>query len=407
MALFTYKGRNQAGELVEGQQEADSTAVLADQLTAASVTPVSIDEVVEAENVSEKLARFLGFGKPGLADLILFSRQMYSLVKAGVPIIRGLRLIADSSRNPIFVESLHSVVDDLESGRTFSGALARHPEIFGSLYVNIVRVGEETGKLEDALLRLYLYFDADKVTLEKIKSALFYPATVIIAILLAVMFLMAKVIPKFAEIFANFDLDLPVQTRIIISISDFIADYWWLLAMLAAITIVGTRQYVRTEQGRYNWHRYKLKLPAVGDIIRRATLARFSRSFAMSNSAGVPILEGLTITSRAVDNVYVESKIGTMRTEVEKGETLTRAAAATELFTPLVIQMLTVGEETGQVDQMMEEVADFYEREVAYDIDNITKIIEPVLTVILGIMVLILAMGIFLPMWDLVKITQK
>lgn len=407
MALFAYKGRNQAGELVEGQLEADTTEVLAGQLIAANLTPISIDEIAEAGNISEKLARFLGFGKPGLADLILFSRQMYALVKAGVPVIRGLTLIADSTRNPIFAENLHSVVEDLESGRTFSGALARHPEIFGPLYVNIVRVGEETGKLEEALLRLYLYFDADKVTLEKIKSALFYPITVIVAIILAVMFLMAKVIPKFAEVFAQFDLDLPMQTKIIISISNFIADYWWLIATLAVITIVGARQYIKTEQGRYNWHSYKLRLPGIGDIIRRATLARFSRSFAMSNSAGVPILQGLTITSRAVDNDFVEAKIRKMRTEVEKGETLTRAARSTELFTPLVIQMLTVGEETGQVDQMMEEVADFYEREVAYDIDNITKIIEPVLTVILGLMVLILAMGIFLPMWDLVKITQK
>lgn len=407
MALFAYKGRNQAGELIQGQREADSTEVLASQLAAANIIPISINETEEKENRTEKFTRFLGLGKPGLSDLILFSRQMYALVKSGVPIIRGLTLIADSTRNPIFSECLSSVVDDLESGRTFSGALARHPEIFGPLYINIVRVGEETGKLEESLLRLYQYFDQDKVTLEKIKSALFYPITVIVAIILAVMFLMAKVIPKFAEIFQQFNLDLPIQTRIIIAISNFIADFWWLLAMLAVAGIVGARQYVKTEAGRYNWHRMKLNIPNIGDIIRRATLARFSRSFAMANSAGVPILQGLTITSKAVDNDYVEAKIRKMRTEVERGETITRAATSTELFTPLVIQMLAVGEETGQIDEMMVEVADFYEREVAYDVDNITKIIEPILTVILGLMVLILAMGIFLPMWDLVKITQR
>lgn len=406
MALFTYTGRDHTGELIEGQREADSTDAIASHLAATRITPISINEIKQKGGVANTLARSLGLGKPGLADLILFSRQMYALVKSGVPIIRGLTLVADSTRNPIFADSLKSVVDDLESGRTFSGALARHPEIFKPLYINIVRVGEETGKLEEALLRLYQYFDQDKITLEKIKSALFYPITVIVAIILAVMFLMAKVIPKFAEIFEKFELDLPIQTKVIISISNFIAEFWWLLAMITAVTIVGVRHYVKTEQGRYNWHSYKMRLPAIGDIIRRATLARFSRSFAMSNSAGVPLLQGLTITSKAVDNDYVEVKIRAMRTEVEKGETITRAATSTGLFTPLVLQMLAVGEETGQIDQMMEEVADFYEREVAYDVDNITKIIEPVLTVILGIMVLILAMGIFLPMWDLVKITQ-
>lgn len=407
MAIFDYTGRNQTGELVKGRQEADSSDSLAGQLMSVNVAPVSIKEVTISVDYSENLKRALGIGKPKLVDIILFSRQMYALAKSGVPIIKGLGLIAGSTRNEIFAEALKQVVDNLESGQSLSAALSHHMDIFSPLYINIIRVGEETGNLDEAFLRLYKYLDADKVTLEKIKSALFYPTSVLIAIVLAITFLMAKVIPKFAMVFEKFDLELPFQTRILISSSNFVADYWWLIFILVVGGIIATRRYISTDAGRYNWHQKKLKIPRIGDILLRAMLARFSRAFAMSYTAGVPILQVLTTTAKAVDNDYMEAKINTIRNDVERGETLTRAAKSSGLFTPLVIQMMEVGEETGRLDEMMLEVAEFYEREVAYDVDNLSKIIEPVLTVVMGIMVLILALGIFLPMWDLVKITQR
>jgi MSHA biogenesis protein MshG len=407
VAIYEYSGRNLAGDLIQGQREADSAEILAGSLLETRITPIEIREVEESGEFTDRLKKFFGLGKPTLTDIILFSRQMYTLSKSGVPIIRSLSLIAESTRNEVFAETLREVGDDLESGRDFSGALARHPKIFGPLYVNIIRVGEETGRLEDALLRLHEYLDADKVTLEKIKSALFYPALVIGAIICAVIFLMAKVIPKFAAIFEKFNLELPLQTRIIIAISNFIADHWMLLTFVVVAAVAGIRAYLDTEKGRYNWHRYKLRIPRIGDIVLRATLARFTRAFAMSNSSGVPILQGLAVTAKAVDNDYVEARIRAMRNDIERGESITRAAIETGLFTPLVLQMLAVGEETGRIDEMMEEVADFYDREVAYDVANLTRIIEPALTVIMGLLVLILAMGIFLPMWDMVKITQR
>ena len=407
MAIFDYTGRNQSGELVAGRREADSSDSLAGQLTAANVTPVSIDEAVVSAEFSESLKKMLGIGKPKLVDLILFSRQMYALAKSGVPIIRGLGLIAGSSRNKFFAEALSDVVEDLESGQTLSAALSHHMDIFSPLYINIIRVGEETGNLDESFLRLYEYLDTDKVTLERIKSALFYPTTVLIAIVLAITFLMAKVIPKFAMVFEKFNLDLPFQTQILIALSNFVVDYWWLLLLLTVSLIVGLRKYIKTDAGRFKWHRKKLKIPRIGDILQRALLGRFSRAFAMSYSAGVPILQTLTTTAKAVDNDYMELKINNIRNDVERGETITRAARSANMFTPLVIQMLEVGEETGRLDEMMQEVAEFYEREVAYDVENISKIIEPILTVVMGLMVLILALGIFLPMWDLIKITQR
>ena len=407
MAIFDYTGRNQSGELVAGRREADSSDSLAGQLTAANVTPVSIDEAVISAEFSESLKKMLGIGKPKLVDLILFSRQMYALAKSGVPIIKGLGLIAGSTRNKIFAEALSEVVEDLESGQTLSAALSHHMDIFSPLYINIIRVGEETGNLDESFLRLYEYLDTDKVTLERIKSALFYPTTVLIAIVLAITFLMAKVIPKFAMVFEKFNLELPFQTQILIALSNFVVDYWWLLLLLSVSLVVGLRKYIKTDAGRFKWHRQKLKIPRIGDILKRALLGRFSRAFAMSYSAGVPILQTLTTTAKAVDNDYMELKINKIRNEVERGETITRAARSANMFTPLVLQMLEVGEETGRLDEMMQEVAEFYEREVAYDVENISKIIEPILTVVMGLMVLILALGIFLPMWDLIKITQR
>ena len=309
--------------------------------------------------------------------------------------------------NEIFAQAIRTVAEDIATGRDLADAFARHPKIFNSLFVNIVRVGEETGKLDEAFLRLFHYFDTDKVTLERIKSVLLYPAIVLVAIVAAITFLMAKVIPKFAEVFRNFDLELPIQTRIIIALSEFVANYWWLLAIISISGFIALRNYVKTEKGRMHWHTKKLTIPRIGNIILRATLARFSRAFAMANSAGVPILTGLTITARAVDNDFVESKIHAMRNDVERGDSLTHAAINTKMFTPLVIQMLSVGEETGRIDEMMQEVADFYEREVAYEVQNLTKIIEPILTVIMGLMILVLALGVFLPMWDLMKIAQR
>ncbi|HEY9052206.1 MAG TPA: type II secretion system F family protein [Gammaproteobacteria bacterium] len=407
MPIFEYKGRDTSGALIQGEREADSSNDIASYLFTANVTPIEITETKSQSNHLQQLAIRLGFGKPKSTDLILFCRQMYALSKSGVPIIQGLGLLAASSKNEIFSDAIHEVVADLEAGRDLAGAFARHPKIFNSLFVNIIRVGEETGRLDEAFLRLYHYFDTDKVTVEKIKSVLFYPAIVVVAIIAAITFLMAKVIPKFAEVFKNFDLTLPIQTRLIIAISEFVADYWWLLLIISIGGFIAIRRYINTDAGRMKWHRNKLKIPRIGDIVLRATLARFSRAFAMANTAGVPILQGLTVTARAVDNDYVESKIHAMRNDVERGDSLTHAAISTHLFTPLVIQMLSVGEETGRIDEMMQEVAEFYEREVAYEVQNLTKIIEPILTVIMGLMVLVLALGVFLPMWDLMQIARR
>ncbi len=327
-------------------------------------------------------------------------------MKSGVPMLKSISGLIQSSRNFKLIEALKDMMSNLESGRDLSSSLARHPNMFSPLYINMVKVGEETGRLEDSFFRISEYLAREKDTREKIKAALRYPTFVIVAIAIAIAIINIWVIPAFAGLFAKAEVELPWQTRLLMATSDFFVQWWPLLLVGIISSIIAARFYVQTENGRYQWDHYKLKIPLVGDIIYRATLARFARSFSMGLKSGVPLIQSMTVVSRSVDNEYISDKILSMRSGVERGESLTRTAALTKMFTPLVIQMLSVGEETGKVDDMMVEVADYYDREVDYDIKNLSSMIEPILIIAIGIMVLILALGVFLPMWDMAKVIK-
>lgn len=406
MPLFAYKGRNTRGKLIQGEIDAGTIDSVASQLFNIGITPIDINERKVSSGVDISLSKFLIKKAPSLDDLILFSRQMYTLMKAGVPLIKSITGLIKSSRNFKIVEALKDIMSNLESGRDLSSSLARHPGIFASLYISMVKVGEETGRLEESFFRISEYLAREKETRERIKAALRYPMFVIVAIAIAIGVINIWVIPAFAELFNKAGVELPWQTRFLMGTSDFFVQYWPMLLAGIIGSIVAARFYVQTENGRYQWDNYKLKIPIAGDIIYRATLARFARSFAMGLSSGVPLIQAMTVVSRSVDNEYISEKILGMRNGIERGESLTRTAGLTEMFTPLVLQMLSVGEETGQVDDMMIEVAEYYDREVDYDIKNLSASIEPILIVAIGIMVLILALGVFLPMWDLAKVVQ-
>ncbi len=400
MPLFHYKGRAHRGDSIEGVIEASTADDVADQLFSSGITPIDITEKIEQVDVLAELKDRL-VRKPGLPDLILFSRQMYTLTRAGVPLSRAITGLAKSNDNPIIAKTLMDIVVALESGRTLSNALNQHPKLFSHLFVNMVQVGENTGRLEESFLQLSNYLELEKDTRDRIKTALRYPAFVIIAITAAMFIINMFVIPAFAKVFNSFNAELPWATKLLMGTSQFTISYWpYILAVLIA-TIFGIRNYVKTDNGKYQWDKYKLKIPATGPIIKKATLGRFARAFAISTKAGVPVVQGLTVVSRAVDNSYVEENIQQIRNGIERGETLTRTATSTGMFTPLVLQMLAVGEETGAIDELMDEVADFYEREVELELKNLSSAIEPILIVAIGVMVFILALGVFLPMWDL------
>ncbi|HDP89049.1 MAG TPA: type II secretion system F family protein [Thioalkalivibrio sp.] len=407
MPNFQYKARNLDGRALSGQIEAPSPDAAAEQLIENGYTPVQISEARASHDMGEALRRAFGLGRPSLSELALFTRQLYALTRAGVPIIRGMNQLAASTRNPLLRGAIEAIVDDLESGRDLAGALARHTDIFMPLYINLVRVGEESGRLDEAFMRLYQYLEREKKTANQIKAAMRYPAFVLLAVGVAIFILMAFVIPEFARVFERFRLDLPLPTRVIMTLAEFTAAWWW--ALLGAIggAAYGFRRYIDTDRGRLWWDAWRLRIPVFGSIVLRATLARFARAFAMATRSGVPLIQALGVVSRAIGNEYLGGKIVGMREGIERGETITRTAAAMGVFTPLVLQMLAVGEETGQTDDMLEEVAAFYEEEVDYDVARLAELIQPLLTVAMGIIVFILALGVFLPMWDLTQIAGR
>jgi MSHA biogenesis protein MshG len=401
---FAYQGRNTRGELVKGVLEGASSSAVADQLFNTGITPVHIDEAPAAGALAPSagvLQMRFGEARVELADLMLFSRQMYTLLKAGVPIVRGLAGLQESAQNPSLQKALGDVRESLESGRELSLGLRRHPKVFPNFMVSLVRVGELTGRLDEVFLRLSEFFTFEKKMREDIKAALRYPGIVILALVAAMFIVNIFVIPAFGKIFASFKTELPLVTRMLIATSNLFVAYWPLMIVLLVAAIVGWRFYVGTPAGRYQWDRLKLRLPVVGELIHKATLARFSRSFALSGKSGVPIVQALAVVAEAVDNAYLQARILQMRDGIERGESILRTAVATGVFNPVVLQMVAVGEETGEIDALMNEIADMYEREVGLEVEGLTAKLEPILLVVMGVLVLILALGVFLPMWDL------
>ena len=402
MASFRYSGRDAEGGKVMGIIDASSADAVATELLAKSVTPLTIEEqdAVDAD-VFASISEMLRSKTVDLDELIIFCRQMYSLAKAGVPIIRAIAGLGESHRNRYFREILQKVRSDLEGGVSMAVALNAHPKVFGTLFVSMISVGENTGQLDQAFRQLGSYLDLERETRKRIKQATRYPLFVLSAMVVAMTVINLFVIPAFAKVFAQFHAQLPWPTRFLIGTSQFFQDFWWLMALLLGGGIYGFFKWLETEPGALKWDQIKLRLPIVGGIFERIALARFTRTFAMMYKAGVPLLQTLSINSASVGNKYIGQAILGMREGVERGEALTRSASASGLFTPLVLQMMAVGEETGAIDDLFIEVADFYEQEVDYDLGQLASAIEPILIVAMGIMVLILALGVFLPMWEL------
>jgi MSHA biogenesis protein MshG len=409
MAAYSYIGRDSRGTQVKGSLEATNSAAAAEQLSRQQIIPISIESAKSAKeaNVSQiNISELLGFDLVSLDDLIIFCRQMYALMRSGVPILRAINGMAESTTSEKLKAALITVSGQLEGGYTLSTAMNRHPKIFPPLFISLVHVGENTGKLDDAFAKLASYFDREQETRKRIKTALRYPSFVLGAIVVAMVILNIFVVPTFANMFTKLGAELPTATKILIASSDFFLNYWPHLLIGCIFTFFGIRHYVKTDQGRYWWDKRKVRLPIVGSIIERSILSRFSHSFAIVLRAGVPMTSGLNLVSDAVDNSYMKEKILTIRKSIESGESLLRSAVASKMFTPLVLQMVAVGEETGRVDELLEEVGEYYEREVDYELSNLTAKIEPIMIAIVAGMVMILALGIFTPMWDMMSAFQ-
>ncbi|WP_043308084.1 type II secretion system F family protein [Pseudomonas sp. ML96] len=408
MSQFRYTGRDAQGGKVVGTLQGASSDSVASDLLAQKITPLTIEEQAEqsGEDVFAALKEKLRRKSIDLEELIIFCRQMYSLTKAGVPIIRAIGGLAESHRNQYFREVLQEVRADLEGGVSMAVALHAHPKVFGTLFISMISVGENTGQLDQAFRQLSNYLELERETRKRITQATRYPLFVMAAMGVALVVINLFVIPAFAKVFEQFHAQLPWPTRVLIGTSQFFQDFWWLMLLVFVGGLYAFFKWAETEAGALKWDATKLRLPIVGGIFERIALARFTRTFAMMYRAGVPLLQTLSINSASVGNRHIGQAILGMREGVERGEALTRTASASGLFTPLVLQMMAVGEETGALDDLFVEVADFYEQEVDYDLKQLASAIEPILIVAMGGLVLILALGVFLPMWELASVAK-
>jgi len=400
MPMFAYKGRDSQGALVQGTLESTDSSNVASQLSSLNITPIEI-KFQSAKAASKEINLNLFKEKISTLDVMLFSRQMYTLLKAGIPIMNALNGLQASTQNKAFSLVIGNVRESLAGGRELSVALAQHPNVFSSFYVSMVRVGESTGLLDSVFFRLFEHLEFERFMRDQIKAALRYPTFVVIAMAVAIVVVNLFVIPAFAKVFESFGAELPLMTRGLLAFSGFMQASWpYLLALVVGAAFL-FRSYTATGVGKYNWDSFKLKTPIAGKIVHKATMARFARSFALSSKSGVPITNGLKLVAQTTDNDYVGSRIDQMREGVERGESILRTATNSGVFNPIVLQMIAVGEESGSLDDLMEEIADMYQRDVEYEIKTLGAQIEPILIVFLGVMVLILALGIFLPIWDL------
>ncbi|MCL6482660.1 MAG: type II secretion system F family protein, partial [Janthinobacterium lividum] len=401
MPFFAYKARNASGELLSGVMEGADSGAVADQLFSTGATPVEILATKKAATTGADIGWWqrLTEKKVSSMDVQLFSRQLYTLLKAGVPIMRGLAGLQESAISPAFGRVIKDVRESLDAGRELSAAMARHPTVFTPFYLSMVRVGEMTGRLDEVFLRLFDHLEFDRDMRARVKTATRYPTFVIVAMLIAMVIVNMFVIPQFVKVFASFNVELPLMTRILIGTSAFMVNYWPLLLVVTIASITAFRAWLRTIPGRYTWDRYKLRFPIAGKIILKGTMARFARSFALSSTSGVPIVQALTVVSQTVDNAYLCARVEQMRDGVERGDSILRTSVTAGVFTPVVLQMIAVGEESGSLDDLMNEIAQMYEREVDYELKTLSAQIEPILIAFLGAMTLVLALGIFLPVW--------
>lgn len=405
MAFYRYKARNRQGQLSEGRLEAASPQAAADSLGNAGLIPIELREAKQGTKAWLRLRQLLKGGlKPEV--LLILSRQFASLTRAGIPILRIVEGLRDTTDSKVLRDALGEVSQALNQGQTLANALAAHPHLFNALFVSLVEVGESTGQLEQAFLQLAHYYQLELDTRRRIKAAIRYPLFVTLAMVAAMVVLNLYVIPAFSGIFARLGADLPWTTRFLLGTSHFFTHYIGHLAAALAVAAGLLWRYIGTPAGRLRWHRWQLRIPIVGPLIKRILLARFCRSFAMMLAAGVPITRVLTLAGTATNNAFLTRAILGMGEGLASGSSLSAVATQSRVFTPLILQMFRVGEETGRVDEMVAEAGRFYEEEVDYDIANLTAKIEPILIVGISIMVLILSLGIFTPMWDMVNVAK-
>lgn len=403
MPKYYLKATDSEGQTVKKELEAESLEEILQIANIQGLIPIDIKEKKEELNLTFIKNIFLSFSK---TELILFTTQLATMLKAGLPITRALRAISLQVENKNFAKALDDIRISVEKGRTFYNSLAMYPNYFDDVYVATVRIGEVSGNLSEILFKLAEHIEKDEDVRQKIKNATLYPKIVFFAIITAIVILITFVIPKFADLYRSFRTELPLPTKILISISDFFVKNWYLPVFLILILFFIYFYLTKTKSGKKIFHPLLLKLPIFGIITKKIIMVRFSRFFSLLFSSGIVITNILDLLKNIIDNVVFVEKLDIVKENIVSGASLAQSVEKTGFFTPLVQEMIAVGEETGGLDDMLKKVADFYENDLDFTIKRLTTLLEPFMLVIIFGMVLFLALSVFLPMWDMVKFVK-
>ena len=403
MPTYIYKARDTSGKLVKGIMEAIGREELVEKLHKMGFMATRVKEAlpgVSVEPLFGKLKRI------NTEDMIIFNVQLSNMINAGISILASLDMLQKQVENRKLKNIIGDISREIESGDSFSQALSRHPATFSRLFVNMVRAGEASGKLDIVLTRFSEFAEHQEDLKQKIKGALFYPVILLCAGVAVTLFIVTFIIPQFAEIFIKTGIALPIPTLILYRIGMVIKHFWYLLGLLVIAGFIAVRHYVKTETGRFNFDRFKLNLPLFGQLFRKSAISRFSRTLGTLVASGVPILESLGITKEVMDNEVLARVVENTRNSVEKGEKIAESLKISEEFPPATVQMISVGEETGALDVMLNKISDFYDMSIGYTIKKLTAIIEPLFLAIMGGMVGFIMVSMLMPIFDMMKILR-
>jgi len=405
LTRFKYQAKDRYGVQASGFLEGETSKGIALQLEKLGYTPLAITSLAESSGAYTRVDDwFASFQKVGPEELIVFSRQLASILEAGVPLLDGLEAVQDQVRNKKFRIVVRQVKRDIEGGSTFSDALEKHINVFSALFVNMVRAGERAGILGEVLDRLSNLMEKDFETVNKIKTATRYPLIVVVTMVFAFIALTTFVIPRFASFFGAYQTELPLPTRIMMGMNYVFANYWYWILGVVFIGAYMFKKTLDTKTGRYAWDRFILSTPIFGPLFNKIYLSRFSRMLAAMLRSGIPILDALLISSATAENKVVARVVMDVRAEVAKGKSLAEPMKGSQVFPPIAVSMVAIGEKAGTLEQMLNRVSDYFDREADYTIDNLTPLLEPILIFCLGMVLLLFALGIFLPMWNIVKV---
>ena len=401
MPIFAYTAR----ETASGREIRNTVEALSEQAAIAALLNRNL-LVVEIRERMAKRGQTKG-GKVQLADLVVFTRQLATMIDAGIAIVQSLQALAEQTTNKVMRDTIKDVCSRVEAGESFSEALIRHPKAFNKLYVSMVGAGEKGGLLAEILARLATYLENTERLRKKVKTALMYPTVVTIVAIVITVFLLVRVIPTFKEVYSGFNAKLPAPTEVMIGISEIVQHYLLYLIVLAGAGVWGWLYFIKTKQGREFWDSQRIKLPIFGPIAHKICLARFTRTLASLVRSGVPILEVLQIVSQTVGNTVMEKAVKASALDIERGEGISNALAKHPVFPTMIIRMLSAGEQTGNIDTMLERVADFLDEEIETTLSGLMSLIEPLLIVFLGVVIGGMVICMFLPIFNLANVVSQ